>query len=334
MLIKEIRGGTFRPVYLLMGEEAYYPDLVCKEVLDNCIDEFSKDFNETVCYGLDVTADQIVTAARRFPMMADRQLVVVREAQLLKDIEQLSIYCEDPMDSTVLVILYHGGHVDRRRALFKAVQKNGVVLDSPVMKDRDVPRWIEDHFRSRKLRIEPAAASLLAEHAGTDLSKLVLETDKLLKNLPEGSTCVTVDDIEKNVGISRQFSIFELTRALSYRDSRKAMYIAAHLGAMASFSMPPTMGALYLHFSRILKYGALLSRGAAPSPEQKSHALQGVADYYYKEYDAAVRNYPLPKAMKVMSLLCEYDYLGKGGDGGKTDDGELIVELTAKILNL
>lgn len=333
-LVRNIRAGQYKPVYLLMGEEPYYPELVCREIVDNCIDESCKDFNETICYGLDVTAEQVIGAARQFPMMSDRVLVVIKEAQLMKTLEQLSVYCEDPLDSTVLVILMHGASADKRKALYKAVQKTGAVLESTPLRDYEVPAWITSYYGSRGLSIDPQAAALLAESVGTDLGTIAAETDKMLRNLPEGSKRVSVDDVEKNVGISRQFSIFELTKELSYRNAPRALKIAAHIGNGARFALPMAVSALYTHYSRILRYGALLSKRGAPSPEEKAKALAGVNPYFYKEYDEAVRRYPVPKAMAAVSLLCEYDYLGKGGDGGTQDAGELLVELTAKLLNL
>lgn len=331
-IISDVENGVFAPVYLLMGDEPYYPEMVCQSVIDNCLEDYERDFNETICYGADVTAEQIVTAARRFPMMAERQLIVVKEAQMLKDIENLALYCAEPLDSTVLVVLLHKATVDKRRGFYKAAQKAGVVVDSPAVRDYEVQGWISEYYRSRGLQIEPAAAALLGESVGTELSTIVVETDKLLKNLPEGVTRVTVEDIEKNVGISRQYSVFELTKELSYKNSAKALKIAAHLGSSAKFAMPMAVSAFYTHFSRILRYAALVSRGAA-SPEEKAAALAGVNPYFYKEYDAAVRNYPLKSVMGVMALLCEYDYLGKGGDGGAATPDELLVELTTKILN-
>ena len=333
-LIEDARNGVFKPVYILMGDEPYYPDLVCQAIVENCVDEFGKDFNETICYGADVTAEQVVTAARRFPMMADRQLVVVKEAQMMKSLEEIAVYCNEPLDSTVLVLLLHKATVDKRKALYKSVQKIGVVLDSPALRDYEVPGWICSYYKERGLQIEPEAASLLAESVGTDLSTIAVETDKLFKNLPEGARSVSVADIEKNVGISRQFSIFELTKELSYRNASKALKIAAHLGTAAKFAMPQAVSALYMHFYRILKYGALLQRGKAPSAEDKASALSGVNPYFYREYDTAVHNYPLQKTMAVISLLCEYDYLGKGGDGGAATPDQLLVELVAKILNV
>jgi len=334
-ILSDVQAGRFSPVYLLMGDEPYYPELVCNAILQHCIPGEEKDFNETVCYGSEVTAAQVVTAARRFPMMAERQLVVVKEAQQMKGLEELAFYCAEPLESTVLVILMHKASADKRKAFYKAAQKVGVVVDSPALRDYEIPGWIQSYYTSRGLQIDPQAAALLGESVGTDLSTLVVETDKLTKALPEGTVRVGVADIEKNVGISRQFSIFELTRELSFRHAAKALSIASHLGNSAKFAMPMAVSALYTHFSRILKYGALLARGGTPSPEDKARALAGVNPYFYREYDTAVRNYPVRKAMAAVSLLCEYDYLGKGGDGSTVvSDGELLVELTAKLLNL
>ena len=333
-LASDIRNGNFKPVYLLMGEEPYYPDLICREILDRCIPEEEKDFNETVCYGGDVTPEQVISAARRFPMMSERQLVVLKEAQLMQNLEDLAIYCAEPLDSTVLVILMHKAAADKRRALYKAVSKCGAVVDSPVLRDYEMPGWISSYYGGRGLRIDPGAAAMLAEYAGADLSRIAVETDKLLKNLPEGTVDVSIEDIEQNIGISRQFSIFELTKAFSYRDAAKALRIAANIGSEAKFYLPVAIGPIYTHFNRVLRYGALLRRGSYPSREEKARALAGVNPYFYPEYDAAVKNYPLPKAMEAISLLCRYDYLAKGGDGTQIPADQLLIELCAKILNI
>ena len=184
-LIRDIRQKQFKPVYLLMGDEPYYPDLVCQAILDNCLEEWEQDFNQTVCYGSDVDAETVISAARRFPMMATRQLVVVKEAQLMKDLEQLSLYCANPLDSTVFVVLMHRASADKRKAFYKSALKAGVVLDSPAVRDYEIVNWILNYYRGRGLEIDPPAAQLLAESAGTDLGTIVVETDKLLKSLPE-----------------------------------------------------------------------------------------------------------------------------------------------------
>ena len=332
-LVQDARSGVFCPVYLLMGDEPYYVDMVCDAVLDNCLDESERDFNQTVCYGADVDADTVITAARRYPMFSERQLVVVKEAQMMKSLEELAVYCQNPLESTVLVIAMHGASADKRKSLYKTVSKIGVVVESQVLRDYEMPKWISMFYRTKGLDIAPDAAALLSEHAGTDLNKIAIETEKMLKNLPEGTTDVTVTDIEKNVGISRQYSIFELTKELSFRNSAKALRIASYIGSSAKFAMPMAVSALYTHFYRILKYEALLTKTARPTNEQKSKVL-AVNPYFFSEYDTAVRNYPMNRCMAVISLLREYDYKGKGGDVGEATPAELMVELTAKILNI
>lgn len=334
-LLEDVRRGIFKPVYLLMGDEPYYPDLVCNAIVEHCIDPSEKDFNELICYGADVTADQIVTTARQFPMMAERQLVVVKDANLMKGFEELAVYCAEPLESTVLVLLLRGASADKRKSLYKTVQKTGVVVDSPLLRDYQISGWISSYYASRGLVIDPEAAALLAESVGTDLGTIAVETDKLLQALPEGCQRIGVEDIEKNIGISRRYSVFELTKELSARNAPKALKIAARMGTAAKFSMPGAVSMLALHFIRILKYGALLARDRNPSPDAKAAALEGVNPYFYREYDMAVRNYPPPKALQAISLLCEYDYLGKGGDGGlSTPPDGLLLELIAKLLNV
>lgn len=332
-LIEDARKGVFKPVYLLMGDEPFYPEAVCDAIVANCVDEGFKDFNEVICYGSDVSASQVISAARQYPMMSERLLVVVKEAQMMRDLENLSLYCAEPLDSTVLVVLMHKASADKRKAFYKAVQKVGVVVDSPAVRDYELPGWISSYYSSRGLQIDPDAAALLAESTGTDLGTIAVETDKMLKNLPEGCVRISTLDVEKNVGISRQYSIFELNKELSLKNADKAVKIARRIGSSAKFAMPMATSSLFTQFYRILKYGALLSHNPYPSAEEKASVL-GVSPFFFREYDAAVRNYPVPKAMKVISLLSEYDYLGKGGDGGTLPADELFVELTVKILNV
>lgn len=332
-IVSDARSGVFSPVYLLMGDEPYYVDMVCNAILEHCLDESERDFNQTICYGADVDADAVITAARRYPMFAERQLVVVKEAQMMKSLDDLSVYCQNPLESTVLVIAMHGASADKRKSLYKTVSKMGTVVDSLALRDYEMPKWISMFYNNKGMNIAPDAAALLAEHAGTDLNKIAIETEKMLKNLPEGTVNVSVADIEKNVGISRQFSIFELTKELSFRNAAKALRIASYIGSSAKFAMPMAVSALYTHFNRILKYSALLMKTPRPTNEQKSRIL-GVNPFFFSEYDTAVRNYPLNKCMSVISLLKEYDYKGKGGDVGEATPAELMVELTAKILNV
>ena len=332
-IIEEVKAGSFKPVYLLMGEEPYYPEKVCAAIIDNCLQEWEKDFNELICYGADVDADAVITAARRFPMMADRQLVVVKEAQAMKTLDDLALYCQKPLDSTVLVILMHGASLDKRKALYKTVLKQGVIVESLPLKDYETEKWVVSFYEERGLKIDPEGARLLVESAGTDLGKIAVETEKLLKNLPEGVKAITPEDIERNVGISRQYSIFELTKALSFRDAPRAVKVARNVGDTPRFAMPMAVSMLYTHFNRILRYHALIQSGQGGDSAVKAKVL-GVNPYFFKEYDAAVKKYSLKQAMRVISLLNDYDFKGKGGEVGESTPGDLLVELTTKILNI
>lgn len=331
-IINDVKNGNFVPVYLLMGTEPYYPDLVCDEIIKYALTDSERDFNQTVFYGLDTDAGTVASECRSYPMMADRRLVVLKEAQSMKTLEDLATYASDPMESTVLVILMHGASADKRRALYKNVQKKGVVLVSDALRDYEMPQWITSFYKSRGLDIEPAAAALLAEYAGTDMSRIMLETEKMQKNLPEGTVRVNAADIEKNVGISRQFSIFELTKALSYMKAEKALKIAAYIGNGPKFMLLLATAPLYTHFYRILKYEAALLKNPAMSKADRAKLL-GINPYFMEEYDVAARNYPIRRCMKVISLLEEYDFKGKGGGSGEASQGDLLMELVSKILN-
>lgn len=331
-IINDVKNGNFVPVYLLMGTEPYYPDLVCDEIIKYALTDSERDFNQTVFYGLDTDAGTVASECRSYPMMAERRLVVLKEAQSMKTLEDLATYVSDPMESTVLVILMHGASADKRRALYKNVQKKGVVLVSDALRDYEMPQWITSFYKSRGLDIEPAAAALLAEYAGTDMSRIMLETEKMQKNLPEGTVRVNASDIEKNVGISRQFSIFELTKALSYMKAEKALKIAAYIGNGPKFMLLLATAPLYTHFYRILKYEAALLKNPAMSKADRAKLL-GVNPYFMEEYDVAARNYPIRRCMKVISLLEEYDFKGKGGCSGEASQGDLLMELVSKILN-
>lgn len=331
-IINDVKNGNFVPVYLLMGTEPYYPDLVCDEIIKYALTDSERDFNQTVFYGLDTDAGTVASECRSYPMMAERRLVVLKEAQSMKTLEDLATYASDPMESTVLVILMHGASADKRRALYKNVQKKGVVLVSDALRDYEMPQWITSFYKSRGLDIEPAAAALLAEYAGTDMSRIMLETEKMQKNLPEGTVRVNVADIEKNVGISRQYSIFELTKALSYMKAEKALKIAAYIGNGPKFMLLLATAPLYTHFYRILKYEAALLKNPAMSKADRAKLL-GVNPYFMEEYDVAARNYPIRRCMKVISLLEEYDFKGKGGGSGEASQGDLLMELVSKILN-
>lgn len=332
-IVGDAEKGIFSPIYLLMGEEPFYPDRACEAIVSHALTPEERDFNQTIFYGLDTDALAVSTEAQTYPVFAQRRLVVLKEAQSMRTLEGLAEYCEAPLDSTVLVILMHGASADKRRAFYKACSKNGVVLESNAVRDYEIDRWVMSYYRGRGLSIDPEAAALIGEFAGTDLSRIAIETDKMLKNLPEGTVNIGVKDVEANFGMSRQYSIFELTKELSARNASKALKISAYIGASPKFAMPMAVAAIYNHFYRILKYEALLGKtGGHPSPQEKASVL-AVNPYFYREYDMAAKNYSMNKCLSIMGLLEEYDYKGKGGESGEATPEELLTELVARILN-
>lgn len=337
-LREEILAGDIKPFYLLFGKEHYYLDELCRLLQERVVPDGQRDFGQLVYYGADVSASQVVSAARQFPMMAERQLVMVKEAQMMRKVEELGVYFEGIQPTTVLVVCYKtnndptrtGRNIDKRSTFYKQAAKAGVVFESNPVPDYRVARWIDGYLAEEGLSIAPDAAALLAEYAGSDLQKIVLALDKLRKVLPEGRTRITAPDIEENVGMSRDYSAFELTKALSLKDAARAFRIAAFFAdSPKRFPIQMTMAALTSHFLRLLRFHAMLQAG-----ESRGEILSqlGINPYFAGEYDTAIRNYPVKKTMRVISLLKEYDRRSKSNTRGEATDGDLLRELTAKIL--
>ncbi|MDD2595298.1 MAG: DNA polymerase III subunit delta [Bacteroidales bacterium] len=336
----DILAGNIKPVYLLFGKEHYYIDELCNLLIDKVLAPEERDFGQLIYYGADVTADQVVSAARQFPMMISRQLVVVKEAQMMKKVEDIGAYFNGIMDTTVLVICYKTPNdpakmgaktIDKRTTFYKKAQSVGVVYESAQIPDYKTARWIEEYISGKNIDIEPDAAALLAEYAGIDIQKIVLEVDKLMKILPAGTKRITASHIEENVGMSRDYSVYELTKALSVKDILKC-YKIVHFFAESDkrFPIQMIMGALSSHFLKLLRFHALIADGA---PRSEILSQLGINPYFAGEYDTAIRNYPVKKTMKVIAILKEYDYKSKSNARGNATDGDLLQELTARILN-
>ena len=337
-LREQILAHDFKPVYLLFGKEHYYIDELCRLLMEEVIPEDQRDFGQIVFYGADVTAAQVVSAARQFPMMVERQLVVVKEAQMMKKFEDIGVYFEGIMPSTVLVLCYktpndpakNGKNVDKRTSFFKKAQKEGVVFESNQLPDYRMAGWIERHVAEKGLTITPDAAALLAEFAGVDMSKIALETDKLVKALPEGTDTITQKDIEENVGMSRDYSVFELTKALSLKDAVKCFRIVHFFGESPKrYPLVMTLSALSGHFMRLLRFHALQQAG---TPRGEILSQLGINPYFAGEYDTAVRNYSCRKVMKIISVLKDTDAASKSNLRGEASDGDMLLELVSKIL--
>ena len=327
-LVAAIKRGDLKPIYFLMGEEAYYIDKVSDYIEDNVLDEAEKGFNQMVLYGRDVTIDDIVSNAKRYPMMAERQVVIVKEAQdLSRTIEKLAAYVANPQPSTVLVVNYKYKKLDKRKALYKAIKKVGVVFESKKMYENQVSDWIRRVLAGQNYNISPKASQMLVEFLGTDLGKIDNELNKLKIVLPEG-TQITPDHIEENIGISKDYNNFELRKAVGQRNAVKAHQIAKYFGENPKDNpIVVTVALLFNFFSQLLYLHGMTDK----NPRSVASALK-VNPYFVNEYIDASRNYPMKKVSYVIGVLREFDVKSKGVGANAIPQSDLLKELLVKIL--
>lgn len=330
-LRKEVEAGMFHPVYILMGEEPFYPEKLCALIMDKALQPHERDFNQTILYGPDTSVDDIISVCERYPMMAERTLVVVREAQALKKPEGLSIYLDHISPTTVLILLFSGKNMDKRTSFYKKASKSCVVFESIKIREEAMPRWIEAYFRSIGKSIEPQGAMLLTEYAGNDLRKISVEADKLLKAVPEEQKVITAGDIEQNTGISREFNTAELASALASRNGDKAFRTAWFFGeSPKQYPLQMTLGFLFFFFSKVEMIHALMLRDRISAKDAAAKA--GVYYSYAAPYLSAVSNYSLRRTMRIISMIRECDYRSKSNSGGNASDADLLEELIGRIL--
>lgn len=333
-IMSDLKSRKFKPVYFLMGEEPYFIDAITDYIEKNLLREDEKAFNQAVVYGSDVDLGQVIDMARRVPMMSEYNLVIVKEAQNVKDFEgategkadPFALYVENPTKSTVLVINYKGKKLDARRKVAKLLDKEQEIFESKPLYDSQVGKWIIEYLRNQNIAIEPNAAEIMAAHLGTKLSAIVMELDKLKVAIGE-SKKITAADIERHVGISKDFNIFELQTAIGARDFYQSTLIAKHMGAMAKHSIIPDISILYGFFTKVMILHSM--RGAGSS--DLARALK-VSPFFVKDYQAAARNYNLTQCASVISILREYDAYSKGIDAPPVSDAELLNEMVFKIL--
>jgi len=329
-IIDDLKKKNYSPVYFLEGEEPYYLDQISHFILENVLTEEEKGFNQSILYGKDLTIDAIMTAAKRFPMMAERQVVVIREAQNIRNLEDLATYVENPMRSTVLVINHKYKSIDKRKKLYKAVHKNGVYFESKPLYDSNIPGWITKYLKEKNLGIDPRAAQMVTDFVGSDLQRIVNELEKVTLSMVPGTT-ILPEDIEKNIGISKEFNMFEFQKALGKKDILKSNQIINYfIDREKNNPLPVILGMLVGYFRKILVYHALENKSDRSVAAQKL----GVNPYFLNDYIDAARNYNLDKAIQIISMMREYDLRSKGGRGGSTDNGNLLRELTFKILHI
>ncbi|WP_445955370.1 DNA polymerase III subunit delta [Yeosuana sp.] len=327
-LVVDIKNGQIKPIYFLMGEEPYYIDRISDFIEKNVLSEEEKGFNQIVLYGRDITIDDIIENAKRYPMMSERQVVIVKEAQdLSRTIENLVSYAENPLLSTILVIDYKYKKIDKRKSLYKAINKVGVVYESKKLYENQVADWIRRTLSSKNYTISPKASQMLVEFLGTDLSKINNELEKLQIILPQGSE-LTPELIEENIGISKDFNNFELKKAIGERNIVKANQIINYFAQNPKDNpMVVTVSLLFSFFSQLLQYHGLKDK----SPRHVASALK-VNPYFVNEYITAARNFPMKKVSMVISILREFDVKSKGVGSNAVPQGDLLKEMLFKIM--
>lgn len=328
-LIKEVKTGALKPVYFLCGEESYAIDLVADYMQNNILDAAAKEFDQHVLYGNDMSAEQIVDVAKQFPMLSPRQLVIFREAQLVKNLDALSSYADKPLASTVLVVVYRK-KPDKRSKFYKQMDKQGGVLNSEKVPDYKVKTWIQSFIKEKDLAINPREAELLADYLGNDLSKVANEVDKMVLTLKPGSKTITADHIETNIGISKNFNNFELKDAVSSRDVLKINRIIDYFSKNPKNNpLTVSLTVLFNYFSQLMIIHYLPDKSKAGV----SSAL-GMNPYFYAKYMEAMRTYSAGKVFRILTMIREYDARGKGVGNASVSQYELLKELAFKIVHL
>ncbi len=327
-IISNLKKKIYHPIYFLMGEETYFIDKISDYIADNVLTEAEKGFNQTVLYGKDTEPQTIISNARRFPMMANYQVIIVREAQNIKKIEDLETYAKNPLKSTILVINYKYKTLDKRKTFPKLLDQKGVLFESKKIYDNQLPTWISSYLKSQQYTISPQAAAMISEFLGADLSKVANELDKLIISLPVG-TQITPDHIEKNIGISKEFNVYELQNALGERDLLKANRIINYFGAnQSSNPVPMVISSLFSYFSKILNYHFLEDK----SQNNVASVLQ-VHPFFVKTYVAAAKNYSIKKLVEIVTILREYDMKTKGFGSISASPADLQREMIYRILH-
>ena len=333
-ILKDLKNRKFKPLYLLHGEEPYYIDLVGNYVEHQLLSDADKGFNQTVLYGKDTEIMTMLGAAKRYPMMADYQVVLVKEAQDMKwgkddddkkSINPLLNYLENPLPSTILVFCYKYGKFDKRKKTYKAIEKNGLIFESTSLYDNKIPGWIESFTTDKGYRISQQATYMLSEYLGNDLSKIANELEKLMLNVSAGQE-ITLELVQNNIGISKEYNVFELQTALGKKDVFKVNQIVNYFEANPKANpIVLVLGNLNNFFSKVLAFHYIKDRSNIARE-------LGVSPYFVKDYEQAARSYDYGKTMRIISYLREYDLKSKGVDSN-AEDGALLKELMFKILH-
>ena len=333
LIFKNIKNKEFLPIYFFHGEEAYYIDIAVKALENDVLTEDEKAFNQTVVYGKDTNYNEILSLAKQYPMMGDKQLIIVKEAQDLKfndeETKILEKYVENPVESTILVFAHKHKKVDSRKKVFKTLDKAKMLFHSEPVKDYNLAKWIDDEARNLQIKLAPGISQLLADYLGNDLSRIANELNKMKLVLKEGEV-LDGKLVETHIGISKEFNVFELQKALGKRDANNAFKIAFYMGKNPKTNpIVMTIGNLYNFFSNVVLYHTVANQ----NPQTIASEL-GVNPYFVKDFAEAARNYPLKFATRIISVLREIDLKSKGLGAVNMNEGELLKEMVYKILNI
>lgn len=330
-IMQDLKNRNFAPFYLLMGEESYYIDTISDYIASHVLLPEECDFNQTICFGSDVTAVQVTDMAKRYPMMAEFQVIIVKEAQNIRSLEALEGYLKKPVKSTILVWCHKNGKIDTRKKVIGLAQAMGVVFESKKLRDYQLPEFIQNYLKSKKATIDPKSCQMIANHIGSDLSRIVSELDKILIYLPNDNRRVTPDIVEKEIGVSKDFNAFELRNAIVSKDIFKANQIIKY------FDNNPKAGSLYALLPILFNYfqNLMLTYYAPDRNNQQDLAnyleLRNV--WSVKDYTAGARNYNGKKVLHILGKIREADAKSKGLDNPNTSPGDLMKELIFFILH-
>jgi len=329
-IIIDLKNKVYYPVYFLTGEEPYYIDLIISYIEDKVLPEAEKAFNQIILYGEDTNIAAVIDTSRRFPMMSSHQVVIIKEAQSLKKLEDLVAYLEKPLLSTILVFSYKYKTVDKRTRLYKTRETKAVYFESARLRDYQIPAWIERYLMTKGIKTDPSASAMLTEYLGTDLHKIVNELDKLIITLPAGKPVITTSLIEKNIGISKDYNNFELQKAVGEKNILKANMII-HYFANNPKDNPITLSiaSLFGFFSKLLTYQYLTDKS-----KNNVAAVLKVNPFFVKDYETSAAKYNVSKTVEIISLLRTYDMRSKGYEDPGTEPGDLLKELIYKILHI
>lgn len=333
-VLQSLKKEEYAPVYFLQGEETYYIDLLSEFIEKHVLDEGEKGFNQTILYGKDVAISDVLNQARRFPMMAERQVVIVKEAQQISDLNKeggqklLLSYLESPVPSTVLVFCHKNKTLDKRKALGRKIEKLAVSVTCKKLYDNQVPDWISQYLKDKKVKSTPKAVQMLADSIGNNLERLANEIEKVLINLSEGDV---LDEhvVHQQVGISKDYNVFELQKAMITRDIHKANQIASYFEANPKQNpLLPVLAVLFSFYSKLL-----IAFKTADKSERALASALGVNPYFAKDYTQALRIYTLAKVIQNIHFIKEADLKAKGVGNPSTPDGQLLKELIYKLLH-